>query len=204
MVIEHEGVKLLTDPGMFTVEAQTHVTGLHGVLITHEHGDHLHIESLKKIIENNPTAVVIGNSAVAKAVGEAIADTAVVVVGDGQSTDINGIKVEGFGSKHAEIFESYGQVENTGYLLADKFYFPGDAFHNPGKKVDVLALPVAGPWMNIGMAIRFAQEMNAKTAFGVHDGMIVQSFKPFATKLFGMFVPETEYIFLGDGEGREF
>ena len=205
MVLEHEGVKLLTDPGSFTVEQQNAVAGLHGVLITHEHQDHLHIDSLKAVLANNPTAIIVGNSAVAKIVEEQIADTVVTIVGDGQSTYINGVAIEGFGKEHALVYPpNLGLVENTGYFVANKFYFPGDNFHNPGKKVDVLALPVAGPWMKLSDAVDFAKIIKARTAFGVHDGMIQPFFRSFVGGLLERFVPETKYFALQDGETKEF
>ncbi len=204
MIVEHEGVRLLTDPGSFTADAQDKLTGLHGVLITHEHQDHLHIDSLKQIIANNPTAIIVGNSAVAKLVEEAIADTVVTVVGDGQQTEVNGVVIEGFGKNHEPIYGTMGLVENTSYFVGDQFYFPGDAFNNPGKKVDVLALPVAGPWMKMSQCIDYAKEMQAKRAFGVHDGMIQPFFRGFVYKALQMFVPGTEFIEIKDGESKEF
>ena len=97
-----------------------------------------------------------------------------------------------------------GLVENAGYMIADKFYFPGDNFHNPGQPVDILALPVAGPWMKMSEAIDFAKEIKARTAFGVHDGMIVPSFRAFVGAALKLFAPGTEYFALADGEAREF
>ena len=205
MVLEIEGVKLLIDPGSYTIEQQNALTGLHGVLITHEHADHLHIESLKAVLANNPIAIIIANASVAKIIEEKFADTVVTVVGDGQTTMVKDVLIEGFGKDHALVYPpNAGLVENTGYFVANKFYFPGDNFHNPGKKVDVLALPVAGPWMKIADAVDFAKIIKARVAFGVHDGMIVPGFRGFIGMLLKTIVPETEYVTLADGETREF
>ncbi len=63
-------------------------------------------------------------------------------------------------------------MQNTGYFVADKLFYPGDSFINPERVVDVLALPVAGPWCKIGDAIRYALLVRPRVAFPVHDGMI--------------------------------
>ena len=213
LVLEEDGVKLLTDPGSFTVEAQEQVTGLDGIVITHEHQDHYHIDSVKKLLKTNPGVKIVTNSAVAALLEKE--GIAAEIVGDGQSGEISakggsasggkGIKIEGFGKDHALVYPpNMGLVENTGYFVADKFYFPGDNFHVPGKAVDVLALPVAGPWMKISESVDFAKTINARVAFGVHDGMIVPSFRPFVGMLLKMFCPGTEYVALADGESRSF
>lgn len=135
LLIEHEGVRLLTDPGSFTAQEQQKVSGLHGILITHEHADHLHVESLKALMAGNPTAVVVGNSAVAKLVGEQVADAAVTVVGDGQSTDVSGVLIEGFGKEHALVYPpDTGLVENTGYFVAENFISPATVFTTPASR----------------------------------------------------------------------
>lgn len=204
MVVEENGVKLLTDPGNFT-EAQNSLTGLDGIVITHEHADHFHIESVKEVLKNNPAAIVITNSAVAAIMQKEGIGANVQIAGDGQSADVKGIKIEGFGKDHALVYPpNMGLCENTGYLIGSKLYFPGDNFHNPQKKVDVLALPVAGPWMKIAEAVDFAKAIQARVAFGVHDGMVTPSFRPFVGRLLQMFVPGTEYVSLADGESREF
>lgn len=203
LVLEEGGAKILTDPGNFTT-VQNELTGIDAVLITHEHQDHLHMESLKAVLAKNPTALVIGNRSVAKLVEEGIADTVVTVVGDGQSTDVKGVPVEGFGTEHAEVYRTFGLVENTGYFVAGRFFFPGDNFYNPGKPVDILALPVAGPWMKISMAVDFAKEIKPKRAFGVHDGMLKPQFN-FGARMAGTLIGEgVEWVALADGETREF
>jgi L-ascorbate metabolism protein UlaG (beta-lactamase superfamily) len=207
LLIEHKGVKILTDPGVFTLEAQEQVTGIDIILITHEHQDHFHIESLKKILLHNRDAIVVTNDAVgAYLTKEAIAYAQVC---DGDSSELKGIKFEGFGKDHAEIYGTMGLVTNTGYFLDDIFYFPGDNFYPPKlgqaiRPVDILALPVAGPWVKMSMAIDFAKLIKPRTAFGVHDGMILPFFRGFVGEALKMFVPETAYVSLADGESREF
>jgi len=202
LVLEEGGVKLMTDPGSFTAEAQEKITGLDAIVITHEHQDHFHSDSVKKLLASNPGAVAVTNTAVGKLLKELGVEH--VQVGDGESTDIKGIKIEGFGKDHAIVYGDMGPCENTGYFIADRFYFPGDNFHVPGKKADILALPVAGPWMKTSESIDFAKKIQARVAFGVHDGMIQPFFRGFVSVVMKKYVPGTEYVALADGESREF
>lgn len=203
LVLDIDGVKILTDPGSFSIDAQEEQKNIDVILITHEHQDHFHVDSVKKILANNPSAIIVTNSAVGKLLdAEGIKHT---VVGDGQSTDVKEVLIEGFGTEHALVYPpNMGLVENTGYFVANKFYFPGDNFYNPGKPVDVLALPVAGPWMKIADAVDCAKNIKPRVAFGVHDGMIQPFFRGYVGMVLKNFCPETEYVSLADGESREF
>jgi L-ascorbate metabolism protein UlaG (beta-lactamase superfamily) len=201
LVLDIDGVKIVTDPGSFTT-AQNELDGVNVILITHEHGDHFHVESVKAMLEQNPGATVVTNAAVGGLLEkEKIMSTR---VGDGEQTEVNGVVIEGFGKDHAPIYDTMGLVENTAYLVAGKFYFPGDNFHVCEKPVDVLALPVAGPWMKISDAIDFAKAVKPRVAFGVHDAMIMPFFRGFVGNVLKMFVPDTEYVALADGESKEF
>lgn len=208
LVLENNGAKILTDPGSFTTEPVKTVTGINIILITHEHTDHYHIESVQAVLANNPGAVVVSNSAVAKLLAEK--NIPCTVVGDGQSATVGGaakgVLIEGYGKDHAPIYGTMGLVENTGYMVAGKFYFPGDSFHDPKRAIDVLALPVAGPWMKISEAIDFAKLVKPRTAFGVHDGMIVPGFGGFVAMMFqNLLKPDNiEYVTIASGETRSF
>ena len=202
LVLEEAGVKIMTDPGGFTVDAQRAITGLDAILITHEHMDHFHIESVEALLASNQGAVVITNEGVGKLL--AAKDIAYIRVGDGESTTVKSVKIEGYGREHAPIYGDMGRVENTGYMIAERFYFTGDNYHAPGTAVDVLALPVAGPWMRIADAVEFAKAIKPRVAFGVHDGMMQQFFRGYPEKVMQRFVPEMEYVTLADGERREF
>lgn len=113
------------------------------MLITHEHKDHLHTDSLVQILKNNPSAKVITNSAVGKLLEE-IKINYTKLEGE-DATEIADLKICARDSKHEEICGNYGMVQNTGYFIDGKLYYPGDSYSNPGREVPILALPVAGP-----------------------------------------------------------
>ncbi len=168
LVIETKGKRILTDPGTYST-MQDEEKNIDIILITHEHADHFHVESLKKVMLNNPSAVIVTNSAVGKLLDAE--GMKYQILEHGGSTTLLDILFEGFGEHHAEIYKEFGQVENTGYFIDNALFYPGDAFTNPGKHVDILALPVAGPWMKISEAINYALELKPRIAFPVHDGI---------------------------------
>ena len=172
LVIETDGKRIMTDPGSYST-LQNEEKNIDIILFTHEHPDHLHMESLKTVLENNPSAKIITNSSVGNILSKE--GIAFELVDDGKEIEMLGIKISGHGTKHEEIYEAFGQVENTGYFIADEFFYPGDAFTNPGRPVRVLALPVAGPWMKMKTAVEYALEIKPKICFPVHDGMLQKS-----------------------------
>lgn len=169
LLIKIRELTILTDPGSYST-LQSEVTGINVILITHEHPDHFHLESLKKVLVNNPTAHIITN----KAVGSLLDKEQIEhqIIQDGQSQNFQNILIEGFGTLHEEIYSTLPRVENTGYFIDEKLFYPGDAFTDPKKPVAILALPVAGPWMKIGEAIEYALQIKPRMAFPVHDGML--------------------------------
>ncbi len=169
LLLEESGVRILTDPGILST-AQNDLKNIDIVLITHEHSDHLHVESLVEVLSHNPHATVITNTAVHKILHEK--QIAAKIITEGMHTQIKGISFEGFGTQHAEMHHSMPRVENTGYLIHNHLFYPGDAFTVPTKPVRVLALPVAGPWMKISEAIEYALTVKPHVCFPVHDGVL--------------------------------
>lgn len=181
LLIKIGNLTILTDPGNYTEEQNT-LTGIDVVLITHEHADHFHIDSLKKIIENNPHVKVITNTAVGKKLDQV--NIAYQILEGQDEINFLGVDFKAYDHRHAEIFDDYGQVQNTGYFIAGELFYPGDAFcipHNRTEQdhintesimVKILALPVAGPWCKFADALRYAIAINPKYVFPVHDGMI--------------------------------
>ncbi len=163
------GVRIMTDPGAWST-LQSEEKNINYIFITHEHQDHFHLESLKTVLKNNPKSRVVTNTSVGKLLdAEKIPHE---ILEHGSVKEFSGVHVEGCGEKHAVIYKSFGQVQNTGYFFANRLFYPGDAFYNPKKPVEILALPVAGPWMKISEAIDYAKLLKPKVCFPVHDGML--------------------------------
>lgn len=179
LVVEENGLRIMTDPGAWST-LQNEATGIDYVFITHEHQDHFHLESLKTVLKNNPKAKIVTNQSVGKLLdAEKISYE---LLEHGGVKEFSGVHVEGHGGKHAVIYENFGQVQNTGYFFQNRFFYPGDAFYvpaeasakegNPSMPVEILALPVAGPWMKISEAIDYAKLLKPKVCFLVHDGFL--------------------------------
>ncbi len=203
LLIQIEKLTILTDPGAFST-AQNSIVGIDVVLITHEHVDHLHIDSLKEILKNNPEVKVITNTGVGKKLDEA---GIVYLILEGRNqAEIAGLVFEAFDCKHEEIFEEIGQVQNTGYFINNKLFYPGDSFCNPEEPVDVLALPVAGPWCKISDAIRYALSVRPNKVFPVHDGMLQNDRIGSSHKIPEKVLTENgiEFVVINDGDEREF
>lgn len=128
LLVEERGTRILIDPGSYS-DMQNGVRDVDVVLVTHEHQDHLDMGSLKAILENNPEAKIMTNSGAGKMLaGEEIAYQE---VHDGDHTTIKSVLIEVFGKDHALIHSSIPLIHNSGFFIANRFFYPGDAFVRP-------------------------------------------------------------------------
>ncbi len=176
LIIEEKGVRIMTDPGVYSTGQGTEKS-IDAVLITHEHADHFHVESLKQVLWNNPGVRVITNTSVGTLLAKEGIDYEILE--DRGSLSVGAVEIQGHGSVHAEIYATLPRVQNTGYFIGDTLYYPGDALHVIQKAVKILALPVAGPWLKSSEAVRFALEMKPKICIPVHDGFFADDSGPF-------------------------
>lgn len=170
LIIEEKGHKIMTDPGLWTIAESEKEQNIDIIIITHEHSDHIHLDSLKNILEKNKNAVVVTNRGVGLLLDKE--NIKHKILENKKITEISGINIEAHTCRHEEIFREMGQVENTGFFIAERLFYPGDSFYNPNKEVEILALPVAGPWTDIKSAVNYALEIKPKYCFPVHDGML--------------------------------
>ncbi|MEK7462379.1 MAG: MBL fold metallo-hydrolase [Patescibacteria group bacterium] len=169
LLLEIAEKRILVDPGRFST-GQNFLTEIDIILITHEHADHYHSDSVAAVLKNNPNAIVVTNSSVAKLL-KGLGVEAHILEGRSSATVVN-IHLAAYDGEHVEIFEDFSMVQNTGYLVAGKFFFPGDAYTVPEMPVDILALPVAGPWCKVSDAINFALKVKPRVAIPVHDATL--------------------------------
>ncbi len=202
LIIETKGKRFLTDPGTYTT-AQNEVKNIDCIVISHEHTDHLHIESLKIVLKNNPQAQVVSNESVGRTLEKE--SIPYIKVSHGEKIKIGEAEVAGYGVEHAPMYKDYEQVENTGYLFDNKLFYSGDAFYKPNVPVDILAFPVGAPWCNIAQSIDYVIEVKPRVAFSVHDGNLVKR-SGIVERLPKIFLPQSgiEFVVLELGKEMEF
>lgn len=166
LLVEAGDARLLLDPGAFS-RGFEELDGLTGVLITHQHQDHLDVDRLRPLLDANPEAVLHCDEGSV----EALAGLPHRVLRAGDRVDL-GCSVDVVGSQHAEIHPDYPRIPNVGYLLADRFFTPGDALSVPDADVEVLGLPTAAPWLKLSEAVQLLRDVAPARAFPVHDGML--------------------------------
>lgn len=173
LLIEIDGARILTDLGSWNPEVPE-VSSLTAILITHEHADHFDIEKLKTLVSKNPEAKFITHAAVGAKLQEAGIEY--TSIESGERIEVNGVSIESCGTDHAIIYGTTSPCRNTGYLIADKFYIPGDALHDtPSKQIEILALPTGGPWMKVSEAIDYAKQLKPKVVIPIHDAMYTEA-----------------------------
>jgi L-ascorbate metabolism protein UlaG (beta-lactamase superfamily) len=200
LLIEIKGKRILTDPGSYTVSSHTKLEKIDYILFTHEHQDHYHIESLKIIIENNPQAIIYSNNSVSKLLNEQHIKHIQINYND--TVLLGEIMVIGIGDKHAQMHKSIPLSSNIGYLIDNRLWYPGDAYTNPERPIEILALPVSGPWMKLSEAIDYALLLKPSKVFPVHDGTRISSVHVLPEKI--LKTQGIDFIVMVEGDVKEF
>lgn len=169
--LEHDGRALVIDPGIFSERAA--YDGASAVLITHEHADHVNIELLPSVLEQNPALRVYAPQSVTDQLG-ALGEAA-VPVGVGEMFDAGGFAVQAVGGEHAEIYEGLPGVANLGYIVDGELYHPGDALWVPPGPVPNLLVPVSGPWLKTAEMLDFLRAVAPARAFPIHDALLSEA-----------------------------
>ncbi len=205
MLVEEQGVRILTDLGSWT-EGVPEFDALSALLITHEHHDHFDIEKLKTLSEMNPGIQVITHAAVGKILQEG--GIAYTGIEPGETISVSGVSIRSYGTEHAIIYGAALSCRNTGFLVAEKLFIPGDALHDiPSVPVEILALPTGGPWMKVAEAIDYAKAMRPRLVFPIHDAMYTKPYRLTSVPrwMTTNLAPEgIEFVNMQPGDSKEF
>jgi L-ascorbate metabolism protein UlaG (beta-lactamase superfamily) len=181
LVVEENGQSLVIDPGFYTTNLQV-PENVMGVVITHEHQDHLDKDHLKAIFDKNPDAKIIAHEEVTNQLDEF--KTVPAVPNEGMK--VGDFELEFFGGDHAFIFPDKHVCANLGVLINGKLYYPGDSFSEPDDRdITVLALPVSAPWLKFSEVAEFVPKVKAKQAFPTHDAILSDAGKALMDRLVG-------------------
>ena len=165
LLAEVGGARMLFDPGVLS--GFDDVRDLDAVLITHQHPDHLDPARLGPLLAANPGARLWVDQDTVTAVPGLPEHT---VVHRGDRFRIGATAIEVIGGLHAAVYGDVPGCTNAAYLIDDgALLHPGDSFTVPGRDVDVLAVPVDGPWLKLAEAVDYVRAVRPRVAVPVHE-----------------------------------
>lgn len=170
VLLETETARILLDPGSFS-EGFEKERELDAVFITHQHFDHIDSKKLPGLLEANPDAKLIVDPGTEETVAKLGCEFQIARPGD--AFDIGGTAVNAVGGEHAVIHQDIPVIPNVGFVFEHgAFYHPGDSFHVPEQKVDVLGLPTGAPWLKAGEAVDFLRAVAPRVAVPIHEAVL--------------------------------
>jgi L-ascorbate metabolism protein UlaG (beta-lactamase superfamily) len=196
LVIEKDGSRLVIDPGSFVADKYNvqDLLPADGVLITHEHSDHVNTELIKGFIAAGTQ--VVANTGTYEVLGETLVTK---VVEDGEAFDIAGFAVTARELPHVALIGDRPVPQNTGYVIDGVFFHPGDGIKLDGLTVDGAAIPIAGPDVSPKDAYDFAMDLKCTDVVPIHYNHFVGDPVLFASIAESMGAPFKVHP-LADGE----
>ena len=194
-LIENEKTRILIDPGYLTFE-KFRLEGfgnLDAILVSHRHFDHIDREVAK--IWSKEGVPIFGNPDVVQVLGEV--GLRVKEIAPDQEFEIGEIKIKTVAIPHCQLLfckkcakqlranelipqikkcKLHSEVEldkvdgppNTGFLINDILFHPGDGIELEGLKVENAIVPINGATIDFDAAWRFATELSAKRIIPMH------------------------------------
>lgn len=171
VLIDTGSTRVLVDPGGFSDVSG--VSGLDAVFVTHQHPDHVTAEQLAAVLAANPGVPIYADPQTA----EQFSDDQNRIIGwtgGDDAVTVGDLSVTPVGDQHAEIHPYVPRISNTGLVFGVDgltLFHPGDALDaDPGTSIDILAVPVTGPWSAVKETIAFVRRIEPRLLVPIHDG----------------------------------
>lgn len=206
LLLEMADTRVLVDPGTFADDLSG-VSDLAAVLVTHQHPDHLDVESLPGLLSANSGARLVTDPETAKQLQDKGIDAEPLQAGD--ELMVGAVTVSGVGEMHALIHDDIPRIHNTGMRLTapgePTFFHPGDALDAEPGQVDVLAFPLSAPWARSRDMTGFLRRLAVPHAIPVHDALLSEVGRTlYLTQAGNLGWKETQIHDLSGGRSREF
>ncbi len=169
--VEHEGRRIVIDPGAFTPNARDLLASADAVLVTHSHMDHLDPDAVTAAMRARVGMVLYGPEDVVAPLREEFGER-VYAVRSGDVLEAAGLSVSVYGGLHAEVLPSMPRAANVGFLLGGRVFHPGDSLDPPDVEVETLLVPVSGPWMKLSESAQFVSAVKPLRAIAIHEALL--------------------------------
>lgn len=185
-----DGVVVI-DPGVLAPPAAFEDVAAY--LITHDHDDHVDGGRIASALAAQPSARVLAPEVVIDKLLAAGVEAGQLETATADTVfEVAGFAVRAVVGEHAAIYPTLPDSPNVAYLIDRRILHPGDAFLAlpDGTALDVLFLPVSGPWMRYADAVDYVAETRPDLVVPIHDGDLNDLGRTLTDQLAGL-LPET-------------
>lgn len=171
LLVESKTTRILIDPGSFVAAKYTpNLFGqIDAILLTHEHSDHAHAQLIGTLKVG--ATKVYANASTKALLGDLVSD----VVNDGESFEVGTVKITAHDLPHVALIDGTPGPQNTGYVIDNMLFHPGDGVKIDDVKVLVGAIPIAGPDLSARDAYDLAISIGCKVMIPIHYDYFLES-----------------------------
>ena len=172
LITTDHGTTLL-DPGFLSYDESVidlaTIGDVQRVLITHEHGDHVHPDFVRWLIDRGDDVTVHANQAVADLLA-------------GHDIGVGTLDPDGVTSEDVqhETTPMGTAPPNRAFTVEELLTHPGDSYQ-PTATGPVLALPLLTPWGSMHQSMEFARRLGPRQVVPIHDFYLSESGRRWVT-----------------------
>ncbi|MEZ2372643.1 MBL fold metallo-hydrolase [Arthrobacter sp. RCC_34] len=169
--IKSGGHLIVIDPGVLAPDSVFNYCD--AIFVTHDHPDHFDTHRIAQSLTANSGRHFWGpEECVDQLQAEGAPVDSLTSVEKGGEIIVGGVRAVPIVVDHAPIHPSVPAGKNVAYLVDSRILHPGDAYPKiPNfEDIQVLLLPISGPWMRIADAVDYAKYVSPDLVVPIHDG----------------------------------